>query len=810
MSYILVIVESPGKIKKIKHILETITQDKYEVIASMGHIIDLPSDKLSIDVENNFASKYQILKDKHDVVNKMKKYASQASKILIATDEDREGEMIAWSIEYVLNLQNSNNYARIIFNSITEPELKKAITNPIKIDYNMVNAQKTRRQLDRIVGYGLSPLLWKKIGASLSAGRVQSVVAKLIIEREKEITDFFIQPNIDYSYYITGNFLDAASNIFSAKLNQQLKNNQELDNFMNSIKLSKFILSSITDKDSKKSPCPPYTTSTLQQDASRKLSLTIKKTMLLAQHLYEAGYITYMRTDSISIAPEILKEIQTYIISKYGQAYSKLTDYKPKNANIQGAHEAIRPTNIHIQDLDLKNKIGTDEQRLYTLIWKRTITSQMEQAKLLIRTIQININNMPNYHFISSIESIIFDGFLIIYNAIKQTPDKKTKKKIILDNHQPNQQQNNQQNQDIKLPKLNELIENHNIIADQIYDKPISRYNEASLVNKLDPSNLNIGRPSTYATIISKIQERNYVKTDDIAGIEKEVSRFVLQDNILTKTIDKICIGKDTNKLIPTSLGIQVNTFLNTYFPELMDYQFTAKLEEDLDKIADGIIQWTDIISKFYNDLHTIISQVQILELANSKESKYIGEHPITKYKIYGEVSRYGEILKMIPDKGKIITGPIKAPLSLDTITLQDAVQIFEYPKNLGKYNRKMVVLKRGQYGLYISYGKEANISLSKLNIPEDQINNIVNLEYVIELIKEKNKNILFSQKDGKTIYSILTGPYGNYIKIETPPKKPHNIKFPNAISLDGITLDKIKEIIAQPVKRVYKKKIKD
>lgn len=821
---ILVIVESPGKIKKIQSILG----DNYIVTASVGHIIDLASKTMSIDIDNNFNPKYVCLNGKNKIIIDLIKLAKDSSDILLATDEDREGEMIAWSIAYVLGL---NKPKRIVFNSITQNEIINAVNNPKDIDLNMVDAQKTRRILDRIVGYEISPMLWKSIGQSLSAGRVQSVVVRIILDKEKEINEFF-KEDIKSSFKFKSEFFkNIYAQLYKIKssdnnCNDDSNNSDDSDNCddnnninkdekisgtliklyktnINDINSAKIIMKKIIDSIFKiigkgdkiqiKNPQPPFTTSTLQQEAARKLGFTIKRTMMAAQHLYEGGHITYMRTDSINLSKEAIINIGKYIKSKYGDNYHNEKNYISKNKNTQEAHECIRPTHIEKYGLNESGKIGSDECKLYILIWKRTIASQMSSAKLSLSKTQISISKLKEYYFESEISSVIFDGFLKVYNLQNIDIDKDSD-----DNKLTN-----------IMPKLNEKLKLLNLKVNQEYDKPPTRYNEASLVNKMDPKNLNIGRPSTYATIITKIQERGYVEKKDNDGIKKTSLNF--EWNIDNKKIEEtekdIYIGKDTNKLNPTAIGKLVTDFLVSYFPEIMNYKFTSNMEKNLDTIAEGKLKMIKLLSDFYNkDFHPIITKLKNEKIKFiDKEQKTIGIDNEGN-NIIATIKRYGPVVLLEKD-GKIINiAPIKNPNTIDNITKDEALKILSYPKYLGKIDNKEVKLYKGKYGLYAKYNNKS-INLSGLDDKD------ITLDIIKEKVQEKNNKNLWEGKEGKINYVILDGPYGKYINIKDMSKKTLkqlNIKLPINTDINTLTLDSVKKIIEEGKINKYKYKYKN
>jgi len=822
----LVIVESPGKINKIQSILG----DDYIVIASVGHIIDLSAKTMSIDIEHDFKPSYEYLTGKDKVIADLKRNAKKCSDILLATDEDREGEMIAWSLAYVLNIKDAK---RITFNSITHDEILNAVSNPRNIDLNLVDAQKSRRILDRIVGYEISPLLWKSIGQSLSAGRVQSVVVRIILDREREIQNF-LKNQIKSDFKFKSIFYkDINAQLYCIKKSneQTLINDEqhdkddsdddtniEIDNKISGVlvktfktnitdeKFARDIMMKIIDSEFKisgkgdriqmKNPSPPFTTSTLQQEAARKLGFTIKRTMMAAQNLYEGGHITYMRTDSTNLSKEALKNIGDYIKNSFGINYHNEKNYVGKTKNTQEAHESVRPTHIEKLGLTESGKIGSDECKLYLLIWKRAIASQMSPAKLNISTTQISISKLKDYYFQTEISTILFDGFLKVYN---------------IKNIENNDDDNNVLS---KIPNIGDKLKLIQLNAAQDFQKPPPRYNEASLVNKLDPKNLNIGRPSTYAAIINKIQERGYVEKKDNDGVTKESIELMWMNETKKITENKkiINISKDTSKLTPTTIGTMVTDFLINYFPDIIDYKFTSNMENKLDEIAEGKTQMLKLLTDFYKtDFHPIIDKLSKEKIKYiDKERRIIGKDE-NGYNVIATVKRYGPVVLIEKEEnGKALNiAPLKTPNTIENVTLENALKILSYPKSLGKHNNKEIKLYKGKYGFYAKYA-DININLSKFEDEED-----ITLEKIIELIDEKKSKNLWEGKEGKTYYTVLDGQYGKYIKVEDKSKKtskPTNVKLPGDIELKDLTMEKIKILVEEGKKnkfraRKYKKK---
>lgn len=795
---ILVIVESPGKIKKLQSILG----DNYIVMASVGHLIDLDPKKLSVDIENNFEPTYQIISDskskinKKNIVSDLKKAAKNASDVLLAADQDREGEMIAWSIATVLNL-DIKKAKRIVFKSITKEEILNAVKNLTKIDMNLVDAQKARRILDRIIGFEISPILWKNIGTgSLSAGRVQSVVTRLLIDRENEIKNF-LQDNNNQGYFDFKGEFENITNCDLIEFNKTKYEKAKITGESNAKLLIKnlikykYKIDNIIEKDSFRQPSPPFTTSTLVQEAARKLGFTIKRTNYAAQKLYEAGHITYMRTDSVNLSKEALDNIKKFIEKKYGKDSNKYYRYinysAQKKCNTQEAHEACRPTDVNVENI---NSSESDEIKLYNLIWKRTVASQMQPAKIKLTDLIIKTEEITNYGFKIQFNNLVFDGFLSIYGMISENQDED----INLDLKK------------INIPKIGTKLNLSNLISEQKYNKPPSRYNEASLINKLDPENLNIGRPATYGPIINTIIERKYVNIGDVEGIEKDSISICWdnKNNKIKEKINKIRLGKESNKLIPTSLGIVVTDFLIKNFNDIVDYKYTASMEVLLDDIAEGKKEWVKVLDTFYKKFHPIVeSLLKTKTTVISDSKKLLGIHPDTKDEIYISFAKYGDVLIMNGNYA-----PIKPPLTKENITINDAVKIFEYPKDLGKYDRKIVLLNRGKYGLYITIGTGKSKETISLNNTELDEKNIT-LEKILDLIKEKSKKILKKITHNNITYNLLEGPYGKYFSINDLNKKKKTNISASTLSdkqIEDLTSENIEQIIKEIKSKSFKK----
>lgn len=823
---ILVIVESPGKINKIQHILG----DDYIVMASIGHIIELKGKEMSIDFNNNFEPQYQVSRDKTAQVEKLLNAMKKCSDVLLATDEDREGEMIAWSLAYVLGLKNPK---RIVFNSITEKEILNAVKSPKEIDMALVDSQKARRVLDRIIGFEITPILWHQIGGDLSTGRVQCVVVRLLVEREKEIKKFFEKETNSF-FTFTGQFVDSKKNIFNAILNKttddsdtdsdesseeenddddnkkykdskaRIKDYTDAKDIIKKLSTSEFKLASVETKNSTRQPSPPFTTSTLQQEASRKFGFSVKKTMTVAQALYEAGHITYMRTDSVNLSDEALNKIAKFVKSEYGDDYYTRRQYKSKKTNTQEAHEAIRPTDMNVKGLTPKNKIENDHIKLYTLIWKRAVASQMAAAKLNIKTIQIDISKLKKFYFTTQVQTIVFDGFLAVYNVKAETNE-------------------NEEDEDksIALPKIGSKIEAYEFNSVQEYEKPVTRYNEASLINKLDPKNLNIGRPSTYATIIKKIEDNKYVKETDVEGKEKTCT--LLKWNSKNKKIEEnektIYIGKETKRLVPTELAIIITDFLLKNFPAIMEYKFTSSMEDDLDKIAEGKKIWHELVGGFYTPFHKTVETLKQKKTKICDDNvKVLGKDPKSGKKIVLTLKKYGWVVMYEGEKNM---APIKPPDTPENLTISKAINMLAFPKELGKYDNKKLLLKRGQYGYYVTFGTNT-ITLNGLDFDIDKIDEDDTLESIHDFIKKqlesRNKACLWTHTEGNIEYKVLNGQYGAYVNMRDKRRKEktykgYNVSLGKNFDLDDITFEKINKIVEdkknQPKKKYFPKKKK-
>ncbi|NOY48078.1 MAG: type I DNA topoisomerase [Chlorobi bacterium] len=695
----LVIVESPAKAKTIEKFLGK----DFKVESSFGHIADLPSKELGVDVEGDFKPKYEVSKDKKAVVKKLKELAKKAEMVWLASDEDREGEAIAWHLAESLKLDKDKT-KRIVFHEITKTAIQNAIKNPRSIDYNLVDAQQARRVLDRIVGYELSPVLWRKVKGGLSAGRVQSVSVRLIVEREREIQNF--KPQV--SYRIDAEFSTADAKTFKAKLAKNFSNKEDAFKFLKANVSANFKVADLEKKPVKKSPAAPFTTSTLQQEASRKLYFSVSKTMTMAQRLYEAGLITYMRTDSVNLSDEARKGAQAEIENAYGSQYSKPRNYKGKKG-AQEAHEAIRPTDFSRSTVN----IDRDQARLYELIWKRAIASQMSEAQLERTNVKINAST-HNEAFTAKGEVITFDGFLKVY--LEGTDD-----------------ENLEQEGMLPALQVNQSLTNNYITATERYTRPPYRYTEASLVKQLEE--LGIGRPSTYAPTISTIQNRNYVEKGTVDGEERKYLQITLQEGEVKEQTLTEKVGSDKGKLVPTDIGMIVTDFLVTHFETILDYNFTAKVEDQFDAIADGKEDWTQMMKNFYKEFHPKVEDVQANAERESGE-RVLGTDPKTGRQVSVRLGKFGPMVQIgtVDDEDKPLFASLSPEQQLNSITFEEAMNLFQLPKQLGNYEGETIEVNNGRFGPYVKFGKKF-VSLPK---GVDPLN--VELDEAIALIKEKEK----------------------------------------------------------------------
>ncbi len=755
----LVIVESPAKAKTIEKFLG----EDYKVMSSYGHIRDLKKNEFSIDIDKNFTPIYEIPDDKKKVVSELKAEANKASTVWLASDEDREGEAISWHLYNALDLKEKDT-KRIVFHEITKNAILSAIENPRKIDVNLVDAQQARRVLDRIVGFELSPVLWRKIKPSLSAGRVQSVAVRLIVEREREIQNFVTES----AYKIVGIFSKVENNkniTIKAEYNKRLKTKEEALDLLEKLKDASFSVSDITTKPAKKSPAAPFTTSTLQQEASRKLGYSVAQTMRIAQKLYESGKITYMRTDSVNLSSLAINTAKTEITEQYGDKYLKTRRFSTKIKGAQEAHEAIRPTYISEHEVS-----GTaQEKKLYELIWKRTIASQMSDAELEKTTVTINISNADGY-FQANGEVIKFDGFLKVY--LESTDDEDV------------------ENEEMLLPsmKVNESLNLEESTATQRFTQRPARYTEASLVRKLEE--LGIGRPSTYAPTISTIQNREYVEKGNKEGEERQYNLLTLKKGKITDDEKIEIVGADKNKLFPTNIGTVVNDYLLEAFPSIVDYNFTAGMEKDFDTIAEGKSQWNNVIADFYQHFHPIVNEAKESRSEHRVGERILGTDPKTGKQVSVKIGRYGAIAQIgaTEEEDKPQFASLQKTQSIENITLEEALKLFDLPRNLGEYNGKEITVAVGRFGPYVKHNS------SYVSIPKTFDPYSISFDEAVTLIEEKAK------KDAeKTIQTfkeepellILNGRYGPYISY-----KKLNYKIPKTVDPKEITYKEALEII--------------
>lgn len=751
----LVIVESPAKAKTIEKFLGK----GFTVKSSFGHIRDLSKKKLGIDIENNFRPEYIVSDDKKKVVDELKKLTKETQTVWLATDEDREGEAIAWHLAEVLNLDPKKT-KRIVFHEITKDAIQKAIQNPRHIDQNLVNAQQARRVLDRLVGFELSPVLWKKVKPSLSAGRVQSVAVRLLVEREREIMAF----KTDTFYKVTGLFQGQGK--LKAELNQRIDDKDGALKFLNLCKDAIFTVSDVSKKPSKKSPAPPFTTSTLQQEASRKLGFSVSQTMTIAQRLYEAGFITYMRTDSVNLSNAALAAAKSVIEAEFGDKYVQIRNYKTKSKGAQEAHEAIRPTYLD------KQKItgGAAEQRLYDLIWKRTIASQMSEALLEKTTATIDISN-SKLKFIASGEVLLFEGFLKVY--FESTDD-----------------EGDDANTDL-LPPLTagEKLDANEIVATQRFTQRPPRYTEASLVKKLEE--LGIGRPSTYAPTISTIVARGYALKEDRSGVERAFLIHTLRKGKIDSKEKIETVGTEKSKLFPSDIGIVVNDFLVEYFTKILNYNFTASVELEFDQIAEGKKEWIEMIDKFYTTFHSDVERT-IKESDYSKGERSLGTDPKTGKPISVRIGRFGPVVQIGETNTETGEKPLYASLLkgqlIESLTLDEALSLFKLPRSVGQYEDKEVVIGVGRFGPYVRHNSKF-VSLKKTDDPLK-----IDLPRAIELIEEGRQKEIERvakkfQEDAEM--QILNGRWGPYLFF-----KGNNYKLPKGTDISELTYNKCLEII--------------
>lgn len=756
MSKNLVIVESPAKAKTIEGFLGK----DFTVKSSFGHIRDLPGKNISIDIENNFEPEYVISDDKKKVVAELKKLAKKAEMIWLATDEDREGEAISWHLLEALDLKEDKT-KRIVFHEITKGAITKAIESPRKLNRDLVDAQQARRVLDRLVGYELSPVLWKKVKPSLSAGRVQSVTVRLIVEREREINSFKSE---DF-YKVVGIFNLDGGQSFKAEVSSRFKSYEKAKAFLEACEKSSFSIRDLVKKPATKSPAAPFTTSTLQQEASRKLGFSVSQTMVVAQKLYEAGKITYMRTDSVNLSNDAINAAKKYISNEFGADYSQVRKYATKSKGAQEAHEAIRPTNIAAPSIGGNSQ----ESRLYDLIWKRTVASQMSNAKIERTTATIDVSASET-DFVAKGEIITFEGFLKVY--LESTDDE------------------NEEEKSGMLPPLKKGsdLNLEEATATQRFTKHPARYQEASLVRKLEE--LGIGRPSTYAPTISTIQKRGYVIKESREGEERKYKVLTLTDKGLKEKQQTERTGAEKSKLFPTDIGMVVTDFLSEHFKSIMDYGFTADVEKQFDDIADGMLKWNKMIEDFYGPFHDNVEQT--LEHADrAKGERKLGTDPKSGKPVYARIGRYGAMVQIgdVEDEEKPKFASLLRDQSIESITFEEAMDLFKLPREVGEYEGKKVTAAIGRFGPYIRWNN-LFVSLKKAEGDDPMTVDMERAAELIEIKKEQEKNKYIKTFEENKDVQVLNGRYGPYIKygkknIKIPKdKKPEELSLEDCIAI--------------------------
>ena len=765
----LVIVESPAKAKTIEKFLGK----DFKVMSSYGHIRDLKKKELSVD-EVSLEPEYEIPEEKAKLVADLRSKAEKAEKVWLASDEDREGEAISWHLCEVLGLDKQKTN-RIVFHEITKPAILEAIEHPRHLDMNLVNAQQARRVLDRIVGFKLSPVLWRKVKPALSAGRVQSVAVRLIVERERELQNF----QSETYYVVNGIFAltnaDGSATEVKAQLASRFKTEEEVTAFLEKCKEASYTVESVTKKPVKRTPAPPFTTSTLQQEAARKLGFTVSQTMMVAQHLYESGRITYMRTDSVNLSKLCLGASKEEIIRLYGQDYSKTRQYHTSSKGAQEAHEAIRPTYMDQSEIE-----GTaQEKRLYDLIWKRTIASQMADAEIEKTTANISISGTDE-QFVAQGEVVKFDGFIKVYRESSEDDEQQEEFGHILP----------------PLKKGQELTRRE-IIATERFSLGPQRYTEASLVHKMEE--LGIGRPSTYAPTISTIQQREYVQKGDKKGEDHPFTIFSLKGKQISQKTRKENVGSEKGKLIPTDIGIVVNDFLMDNFNEIMDYNFTAKVEQDFDKIAEGNETWTDMMQTFYDDFMPEVEKTMNSRNEHKAGERQLGTDPKTGRPVFVKIGRFGPVVQIgtADDKDKPQFAQLPKEQSLETITLEEALELFKLPRELGDYEHKPVTIGAGRFGPYILHNRKYT------SLPKGTDPMTITLEEAIALIDEKRvqenqKHLKIFLEDPKL--EVLNGRYGPYLSYDGK-----NYRLPKAMHEKAaqLTYDECMKVInAVPTKK--------
>ncbi len=762
----LVIVESPAKAKTIEKFLGK----GYVVKSSFGHIRDLSKKELGIDIKNDFAPNYEISPDKKKTVAELEKLAKSAKTVWLASDEDREGEAIAWHLAQVLGLRDENT-KRIVFHEITKNAILHAIENPRGIDLNRVNAQQARRILDRLVGFELSPVLWKKVRPSLSAGRVQSVAVRLIVEREREIMAFRSTPY----YRVVADFIavdpDGKKSVFRAELNKRFATEQEAVALLEKCKTARFTVGSVERKPAKKSPAAPFTTSTLQQEAGRKLGMSVSQTMSVAQRLYEAGYITYMRTDSVNLSGQAIAAAKAEIVGLFGEQYSEVRNYKTKSKGAQEAHEAIRPSYMNKREIDATPA----EKRLYDLIWKRTLASQMASARIERTVADIDIEGAEE-RFVATGEVVQFDGFLRLYS--ESTEDEA------------------QEGESALLPPLSkgDQLSAQSVTASQRFTQSPPRYSEASLVKRLEE--LGIGRPSTYAPTISTIITRGYVVKENRDGSKREYAQLKLEKGKIDRKMLSENVGKEKNKLSPTDIGMIVTDYLDEQFADVMDYNFTAVVEKEFDEIAEGAKSWVDMIRGFYSKFHTTVDKALESQPVRSSQAHLLGTDPQSGKPVYVKIGRFGPVAQIGGDDGeKPRYASLKKGQLIASITLEEALDLFSLPRTVGQFEEKDVVIGIGKFGPYVRHDGKF-VSLAKTDDPYT-----IELDRAVALIEEKRQKDAKSKVPIRTYpeeegLQVLNGRYGPYIAFGGK-----NYRIPKGYTPEELTLEECREIIAKSKK---------
>lgn len=768
MSKKLLIVESPAKAKTIEKYLG----GEFTVKSSVGHIRDLDKGNKGIDIEKNFEPSYVVSPEKVKVVKELKAEAKKSSEVWLATDEDREGEAIAWHLCKVLDL-DEKTAKRIVFREITKTAIQKAVLVPRTVDLDVVNAQQARRILDRLVGFELSGVLWRKVKNKLSAGRVQSVAVKLLVEREREINEFKSEPY----FKVTAIYDVLAKNgkkvELKAELKRRIDTQKEAEDFVNQCNGGTFSISDISKRPAKRKPAAPFTTSTLQQDASRKLGFAVRRTMSTAQRLYEQGFITYMRTDSTSLSADAIGAIKDEIVSNYGEKYSEVRQFKSKKSNIQEAHEAIRPTYMDQKG----NGQDSDQKRLYELIWKRTIASQMADARLEKTTVTIDISTVKEDHLIAEGEVLIFDGFLKVYMEGKDEDDDQEAKGM--------------------LPPLTakQILDLQVLNATEKFTRAPARYTEASLVKKLEEQG--IGRPSTYAPTISKIMEagRGYVTKESREGVERAYSVIQLQDDTVTNKTETEITGATSNRLYPSDLGMVVVDFLSSHFSDVMDYRFTADVENKLDSIAEGQVEWRTMLKDFYGPFHETVEDT-IENAERAKGTRNLGVDAESGHTIMATMTRYGPVIQIgsreeVGEEGKPKFANLKPGQSIETIDLEEAIKLFDLPKTLGEHDGKEIIINRGRFGPYVKY-EDMFVSIPKGEDPLE-----LGLSRAVELIQEKIKeDAPVTTYEGEPV-TKGKGRFGPFLKY-----KGMFINIPRRFDPELITVDEMHELIEAKIEK--------